>query len=280
MRALATAALHLATTLVPPAMALVRQLAQAALWATLFALAVWVTCRLAPRLPAGVRCGLWWLVSLKLLIGLGWPAPLTLPVLPPAAAAAAAGWLAPPPPSVAAPAKQPLPARLATAVLVTRDRETLPARPPAPPPAAAFVREHGAASAVPGRPRSLSAEPFSAPAAPTAPAAAGATAHPSPAWWALALASLWLAGLLRQLALTVRELRRLRTSWSARRQCAIRRSCGSPETSAEPWVYERSSCAPRRPRPSCRRRSSPACGARWWCCRPAASPACPPRSWR
>src|ERR1700688_2360550 len=84
-----------AAALFASAPALLRQLAQASLMGTLFVLAVWLLCRLAPRLPAGLRCALWWLACLKLLLGLAWPAPLALPLLPPAAAAAA-GWLAPP----------------------------------------------------------------------------------------------------------------------------------------------------------------------------------------
>ena len=31
---------------------------------------VWLACRLFPRLPAAVRCGLWWAACLKLLVGL------------------------------------------------------------------------------------------------------------------------------------------------------------------------------------------------------------------
>ena len=69
------AALHLAAPLLPSALSLLRQLGHAALMGTLFVLAVWLLCRLAPRLPAGLRCALWWLASLKLLLGLAWPAP-------------------------------------------------------------------------------------------------------------------------------------------------------------------------------------------------------------
>jgi bla regulator protein BlaR1 len=135
------AALHFAAPLLPSALTLVRQLAHAALMGTLFVLAVWLLCRLAPRLPAGLRCALWWLASMKLLLGLAWLAPPTLPLLPPTATTAAAWLLASPP---------------------------TPALPPAPSPAAA--------------------EP----------------------WWALAVAGLWLAGVLRQAALTTRELRLVR----------------------------------------------------------------------
>lgn len=38
--------------------------------------------RLWPRLPASARCTLWWLAALQLVIGLAWPRPLALPVLP------------------------------------------------------------------------------------------------------------------------------------------------------------------------------------------------------
>ena len=41
--------------------------------------------RLLPRLPAAVRCTLWWLLSLQLVLGLCWHAPLTLPLLGPVA---------------------------------------------------------------------------------------------------------------------------------------------------------------------------------------------------
>ncbi|HYQ83142.1 MAG TPA: hypothetical protein VEP28_03880, partial [Rubrobacter sp.] len=43
---------------------------------------VWLVCRLFPRLPASLRCGLWWLASLKLLIALVWIEPIPLPLLP------------------------------------------------------------------------------------------------------------------------------------------------------------------------------------------------------
>lgn len=46
--------------------------------------AVWLLCRLR-RLPAAARCGLWWLVSLKLLVDLAGLPAVSLPLLPPAA---------------------------------------------------------------------------------------------------------------------------------------------------------------------------------------------------
>jgi len=48
-----------------------------------YALAVWVACALLPRLPAGARALLWWLVSLKFVIALAGPAPVPVPILPP-----------------------------------------------------------------------------------------------------------------------------------------------------------------------------------------------------
>lgn len=44
--------------------------------------AVWLVCRLFPRLPASLRCGLWWLACLKLLVALVWVEPIPLAVLP------------------------------------------------------------------------------------------------------------------------------------------------------------------------------------------------------
>ena len=43
---------------------------------------VWLACRWLPGLPAAARATLWWLVAVKLLVGVFWAAPLTLPVLP------------------------------------------------------------------------------------------------------------------------------------------------------------------------------------------------------
>jgi beta-lactamase regulating signal transducer with metallopeptidase domain len=51
--------------------------------------AVWLIGRLLPRLPAALRCTLWWLVGLQLILGLCWSSPLQLRVLttpPPIAA--------------------------------------------------------------------------------------------------------------------------------------------------------------------------------------------------
>jgi bla regulator protein blaR1 len=46
------------------------------------AAAIWLACRQWPRMPANLRIVLWWLVSLKFVIGLVWTQPIALPVLP------------------------------------------------------------------------------------------------------------------------------------------------------------------------------------------------------
>ncbi|WP_329742238.1 M56 family metallopeptidase [Dyella sp. A6] len=46
--------------------------------------------RLLPRLPASIRCMLWWLVGLQALVGLAWQTPIQLPLLSPPPATAAA----------------------------------------------------------------------------------------------------------------------------------------------------------------------------------------------
>jgi bla regulator protein blaR1 len=45
--------------------------------------AVWLIGRLLPQWPAALRCTLWWLVGLQLIVGLCWSSPLSLRVLPP-----------------------------------------------------------------------------------------------------------------------------------------------------------------------------------------------------
>jgi len=206
------------------ALAFLRHLAQASLMGTLFVLAVWLLCRLAPRLPAGLRCALWWLACLKLLLGLAWPAPLALPPLPPAAAAAA-GWLAPP-----AHAREPLRAtRLADAVSAAAGAtgaarlSDAAAAGAGAPRAARIAHVAPAAAGAPRTARLADALPAAGAAGTTRatvpPPAAGrpfgpvpAALAPSPAapWWALALLGLWLAGVLRQAVGTARELRRVR----------------------------------------------------------------------
>src|SRR6202521_1500472 len=214
MRALLPPALHLATPLSAPALALLRQLAQAALLGTIFVLAVWLLCRLAPRLPAGLRCALWWLACLKLLLGLAWPAPLVLALLPPAAPAAA-GW--PPPP--APPPTSTRPARVSARQGTSLSGGAAPSGTSRP-----------SANLPMGAAKAMATAPFPAerPSA-LAPAAAGPPPSPSPdaaqfsglvpaapgpppaaPWWVLGLACLWAAGAVRQIVRTARELRRVR----------------------------------------------------------------------
>ncbi len=47
--------------------------------------AVWLIGRLLPQLPSALRCTLWWLVGLQLILGLCWSSPLQLRVLAPTA---------------------------------------------------------------------------------------------------------------------------------------------------------------------------------------------------
>jgi beta-lactamase regulating signal transducer with metallopeptidase domain len=57
-------------------------LARASVEGGFFVAGVWLLCRLVPRLPAALRCGLWWAACLKLLLGLVPLPAVVLPVLP------------------------------------------------------------------------------------------------------------------------------------------------------------------------------------------------------
>lgn len=70
---------------------IVGALVRASLEGGLFVAAVWAVCRLVPRLPAAVRCGLWWAACLKLLLGLVALPAVKLPLLPAVERAAEAG---------------------------------------------------------------------------------------------------------------------------------------------------------------------------------------------
>ena len=61
---------------------LVGTLARASVEGGLFVAGVWLVCRLFPRLPAALRCGLWWAACLKLLLGLAALPAVRLPLLP------------------------------------------------------------------------------------------------------------------------------------------------------------------------------------------------------
>ena len=61
---------------------MVATLLRTSLQGALFIAVIWLVCRLVPRLPAGVRCGLWWAACLKLLVGLVWISPVEVALLP------------------------------------------------------------------------------------------------------------------------------------------------------------------------------------------------------
>ncbi len=58
-------------------------LAGASIAGAIVALGVWALSAATGRLPAAVRCTVWWLVSLKLLLGLASIEPVAVPILPP-----------------------------------------------------------------------------------------------------------------------------------------------------------------------------------------------------
>jgi beta-lactamase regulating signal transducer with metallopeptidase domain len=62
--------------------AILGALGRASLQGAIVIAAVWLVCRLIPRLPASVRCGLWWLACARLVLGLVWAEPVRLAVLP------------------------------------------------------------------------------------------------------------------------------------------------------------------------------------------------------
>jgi beta-lactamase regulating signal transducer with metallopeptidase domain len=63
-------------------MTVLESLLRSSLQGALFIVAVWLVCRLFPRLPAAARCGLWWAACLKLLVGVVWISPMEIPLLP------------------------------------------------------------------------------------------------------------------------------------------------------------------------------------------------------
>jgi bla regulator protein BlaR1 len=67
---------------------LLTRLVWTSIQATVLIAMVLLIVRLLPRLPAALRCTLWWLVSLQLMLGLCWHAPLALPLLRPVAVVA------------------------------------------------------------------------------------------------------------------------------------------------------------------------------------------------
>jgi len=73
------------TELLGPATSLVfDSLVRASIQGGVLVVLIWLVCRLIPQLPASVRCILWWLASLKLLVTFVCVDPLPVPVLEPA----------------------------------------------------------------------------------------------------------------------------------------------------------------------------------------------------
>jgi beta-lactamase regulating signal transducer with metallopeptidase domain len=245
MTTILRAALDLAAALAPHALELLGRLARAAAMGTLFVLAVWILCRLAPRLTAGLRCALWWLACLKLLLGLIWPTPLALPLLPPisghSAAAGLVRWLASEQSTKRSQLRAPSLAPAVSPGLAEGSRSPRPrmasGRTPLPACAGAFAKGDASSTANTfARGSASTGAPRSTPAAPAAtritstrslhssrgstrsqPArwlgggsAAMPPALPAMPWWALALAAAWIAGLLLQIGWTARELWRVR----------------------------------------------------------------------
>ena len=103
-------------------------LTRASIEGGLFIAGVWIVCRLFPRLPASLRCGLWWAACLKLLLGLVPLPAVRLPLLPAATSAA--------PVADARPlSTQPLSIRTvggAPGRTLTPDSSPVPSRPPSP----------------------------------------------------------------------------------------------------------------------------------------------------
>ncbi|NII56567.1 M56 family metallopeptidase [Luteibacter sp. SG786] len=61
---------------------LLSRLAYASVQAVLLAALVYAVCRLMPSLSAAARTALWWLLGAQLVLGLAWPTPIALPLLP------------------------------------------------------------------------------------------------------------------------------------------------------------------------------------------------------
>jgi Zn-dependent protease with chaperone function len=209
--------LHLTVAVGNAAQPLVRQLAQAAWQGGLFVLGAWLICRLAPRLPASLRCALWWLACLKLLVTLLWPAPLRLPI-PPRAAAATAAIAANPAISAIAAIVAPGPAAAAagqpTLAVSSPDPRGPERAPRAGDPDRSAGRTAGAFAASRIAPAQAAGGPAGAWSAATGGTPAGkprqqATTPLLPLLWAC-LGALWLAGIVAQALLTLRDLRRIR----------------------------------------------------------------------
>jgi beta-lactamase regulating signal transducer with metallopeptidase domain len=102
---------------------LLTRLAWTSIQAAVLIAVVLLIVRLLPRLPAAMRCTLWWLVSVQLLLGLCWHAPVALPLLNPVAAAASNAPIQKAPVFLAGQVSMPM----ASNTSVPRQGESLPA---------------------------------------------------------------------------------------------------------------------------------------------------------
>ncbi len=111
----------------PASTELLLRLVWASVGGSIFAVAAWLVCRHVPRLPAAWIGGLWWVVCLKLLVGLLWIAPVELALLPAPTPAEPAAVAAPGPVEATA-TVAPEPRRLVPAEVPGRSAAPLPWR--------------------------------------------------------------------------------------------------------------------------------------------------------
>src|SRR5437868_339630 len=106
---------------------LVDRLVSASIAGGIFTAVALVICAAVPRLPARARALLYWLATARFVLGLLWPAPIELRVLPPAAEA--------PPAAVAAPTNfgdEAVSAPIVDSIAPAADRENTIETAPAP----------------------------------------------------------------------------------------------------------------------------------------------------
>ena len=82
---------------------------RACVWGGLFTLLIWTACRALPRLPAAVRCWLWWLACLKMTADLFVAGIVPLPIATPAVPLPVVALMPIPAPSPAPSARKPAP---------------------------------------------------------------------------------------------------------------------------------------------------------------------------
>ncbi|HLK57794.1 MAG TPA: M56 family metallopeptidase [Chthonomonadaceae bacterium] len=146
----------------------------AACWqGSLFLLIVWALTRIVPSMPKSLRGWLWWLVSLKLVVGFLWTTPVSLGLLPPA-----------PLPPIAMPTPPP---------------DSIPAPPSIYPPCPTIPNARADVTV-----QSLRTKPPLHPVPGTA--APDTAVAPETLSWSSALCGLWLVGVLWQGGWLLRQL--------------------------------------------------------------------------